>query len=416
MRQPLCMRPAVVVRALVMCALAFSLLWSDSGRAAPIEPRADVELFAREGCPRCDEAKRFVAELEGRRPGLRAIVSDVVEDRTALDRLRAIAEGQSTAAVSVPAFYVRGVLVVGYAGRDATGRHIEALLDNAPPPPTAAGEPAASCPLTPPTPSTSEQPPCPVDGAGPSAGVVDVPVFGRLDVRDLGLPAFTVLLGLVDGFNPCATWVLLFLLSFLATLRSRAKMLLIAGVFVLVSGLAYFAFMAAWLNFFLLVGASRAAQIALGAIAVLAGSVHVKDFFAWKRGVSLSIPESVKPGIYARMRAVVRAESLPAALAAACLLAVMVNVVELLCTAGLPALYTQLLVEKRLPAWKHYAYLGLYNVAYMADDMVMVGVAVVTLSRRRLQEKEGRWLKLLSGAIMVLLGLLLLFKPTWLAT
>ncbi|XXT21261.1 glutaredoxin domain-containing protein [Sorangium sp. So ce429] len=399
------------MRALVACVLAFSLLWSVPGRAAPIEPRADVELFTREGCPRCDEAKRFLTELEGRRSGLRTIVADVVEDRAALDRLRAIAEGQSTAALSVPAFYVRGVLVVGYAGRDVTGRRIEALLDRAPPPPAAAGEPAASCPLAP------EQPPCPAaDGATPQPGVVDVPVLGRLDARDLGLPAFTVLLGLVDGFNPCAMWVLLFLLSFLATLRSRAKMLLIAGVFVLVSGLAYFAFMAAWLNFFLLVGASRAVQTALGAIAVLAGSIHIKDFFAWKRGVSLSIPESVKPGIYARMRAVVRAESLPSALAAAVVLAVMVNVVELLCTAGLPALYTQLLAEERLPAWKHYAYLGLYNVAYMADDMVMVGVAVATLSRRKLQEKEGRWLKLLSGAIMVLLGLLLLLKPDWLAT
>lgn len=390
--------------------LVFALLWSGPGRAAPIEPRADVELFTREGCPRCDEAKQFLAELEGRRPGLRTIVADVVEDRAALDRLRTIAEGQSAAAVSVPAFYVRGVLVVGYAGHDLTGRRIEALLDSAPPPPAATGEPAASCPLAP------EGPPCPADGAAPRPGVIDVPVFGHLDARDLGLPAFTLVVGLVDGFNPCAMWVLLFLLSFLATLRSRTKMLVIAGVFVIVSGFAYFAFMAAWLNFFLLVGASRAVQIALGVVAVLAGSVHIKDFFAWKRGVSLSIPESVKPGIYARMRAVVRAESLAGALAAASVLAVMVNVVELLCTAGLPALYTQVLAEERLPVWKHYAYLGLYNLAYMADDMVMVGVAVATLSRRKLQEKEGRWLKLLSGAIMTLLGLLLLLKPDWLAT
>ncbi|WP_437569719.1 glutaredoxin family protein [Sorangium sp. So ce542] len=196
-----------------------------------------MELFTRKGCPRCDEAERFVAELEGRRPGLRTLVADIVEDRAALDRLRAIAEAQSTAAVSVPAFYVRGVLVVGYAGPDVTGRRVEALLDSAPPPPAEAGEPDASCPLAP------EQPPCPAGGAAPP-GVVDVPVLGRLEARDLGLPAFTVLLGLVDGFNPCATWVLLFLRSSLATLRSRAKMLLIAGVFVLVSGLAYFAVMA----------------------------------------------------------------------------------------------------------------------------------------------------------------------------
>jgi len=238
--------------------------------------------------------------------------------------------------------------------------------------------------------------------------------LGSISVSRLGLPLFTVLVGLVDGFNPCAMWVLIFLLSVLVGLNDRLKMALIAGVFVLVSGLAYFAFMAAWLTVFQLIGLVRWAQVVLGLLALIMGGIHIKDFFAFKKGLTLSIPEGAKPGLYDRIRKVVSAPSLGAALAGAIVLAVLVNIIELLCTAGLPALYTQILLYRQYPPWKNYAYLGLYNLAYMADDSLMVVVAVSSLSRRRLQEREGRWLKLLSGLVVVCLGLLLLFRPDWL--
>jgi hypothetical protein len=109
-------------------------------------------------------------------------------------------------------------------------------------------------------------------------------------------------LGLLDGFNPCAMWVLLFLLSLLVHLQSRTRMALIAGVFVLVSGAVYYAFMAAWLNVFLVVGMSAALRWTLGGLALAMGGVNIKDFFAWNRGFSLSIPASAKPGLYARAR------------------------------------------------------------------------------------------------------------------
>ena len=92
-------------------------------------------------------------------------------------------------------------------------------------------------------------------------------------------------------------------------------------------------------------------------------------------------------------------------------LAVVVNMVELLCTAGLPALYTQILTMQDLPAWKNYAYLALYIVAYMLDDSILLAIVVVTLSHRKLQEKEGRWLKLISGLVIFLLGIVMIFKP-----
>jgi hypothetical protein len=188
-------------------------------------------------------------------------------------------------------------------------------------------------------------------------------------------------------------------------------MVAIAGTFVLISGLVYFAFMAMWLNVFMLVGALTSVRITLATIAIAVGAIHVKDFFAFKKGITLSIPESAKPGIYDRVRRIVSAENLVGAVLGAAVLAVLVNIVELLCTAGLPAIYTNILTAQQFSLWQNYAYLLLYNLAYMFDDGLMVTIVVVTLGRRKMQETHGRWLKLVSGCIILGLGIVMLVAP-----
>jgi cytochrome c biogenesis protein CcdA len=172
--------------------------------------------------------------------------------------------------------------------------------------------------------------------------------------------------------------------------------------------------MAAWLNLFLVIELSAPLRIALGAVALAIGAIHVKDFVAPGRGLTLSIPDSAKPGIYARVRSVLRADTLAPSLAAVATLAVAVNFVELLCTAGLPAMYTAILAQHELGSAAYYAYLGLYIVGYLADDSLMVAAAVFALSSRRLTERAGRWLKLASGAAMLVLGAVLMLRPEWL--
>jgi hypothetical protein len=220
--------------------------------------------------------------------------------------------------------------------------------------------------------------------------------------------------GLLDGFNPCAMWVLLFLLSLLVHLRDRRRMAWIAGTFVLVSGAVYYAFMAAWLNVFLVVGLTGAVRSGLAALALVVALVHLKDFFWGLRGPSLSIPASAKPGLYARMRQVMQTPTLPLALLAVSALALVVNVFELLCTAGLPAMYTAILTQQALAPAAHYANLGLYILGYVADDTLMVASAVWALSSQKLTETHGRWLKLVSGLVMLALGLVIALRPQWL--
>lgn len=370
----------------------------------PAADTVDVEVFTREGCPRCAAARAFLDQLAQERPGLRVRYLDVVRQRQALERLTALSAARG-GVPGVPSFLIGGRLLVGFDREETTGRTLRALIEGTGAAPGPQAEAALCAPEAPEA--------CPSEPADP--GSVEAPLLGRISARSLGLPVFTLALGLVDGFNPCAMWVLLFLLSLLVNLRSRARMVAVAGTFVAVSGLFYFLFMAAWLNVFLLVGLSRGAQVTLGLLAIAIGAVNVKDFAALGRGISLSIPESARPGIYARVRRLLQAPTAWQAVGGAVALAVMVNTVEALCTAGLPVAYTSVLASHHLPAWRHYAYLALYNVAYVADDTLMLAVAVITLRQTKLQERGGRALKLLSGLAMLGLGAVLLLAPGWLA-
>jgi hypothetical protein len=177
----------------------------------------------------------------------------------------------------------------------------------------------------------------------PAATIIDLPLVGAVDPGSLSLPMLTLVLAGLDAFNPCAFFVLLFLLSMMAHQKSRARMLAIGGVFVTISGLMYFAFMATWLNVFQLFGHLAWVTLAAGALAVFVGAVNVKDFFWFEKGLTLSIPESKKPDIFRRTRAILAADRLPAMLAATVVLAIAANFYELLCTAGFPMVYTRLL-------------------------------------------------------------------------
>jgi glutaredoxin len=394
-------------RFLILGLLAAWIASAPAARAEPLWPSVTIEVFTREGCPHCDDAKQFLADLHQERPDLQIVLHDIGKDSVALKRLQELATQLGVGIPGVPAFYLQGELLIGYAGPDTTGARLRALLNQSHPSIQEQGTPAGTC-------LPKEGPGCVqenFDTAADSEAVVLLFLGYRLTVHQLGLPLFTLILGLLDGFNPCSLWVLILMLSMLASLKDRLKMVLIAGTFVAVEGLAYFAFMAAWLNMFLFIGLSRASEVILGVIASIAGVINLKDFWAFGRGISLSIPAAAKPGVYAKLRRILQAENLTGALVGAVVLAGLVQLVELLCTTGFPALYTRILTSRQLDRGTYYGYLLLYNLAYMLDDVMVLAIGVITLSQRRLQEKEGRWLKLLSGVVMLGLGIYLIVAP-----
>lgn len=240
---------------------------------------------------------------------------------------------------------------------------------------------------------------------------ISIPFIGDVYPSEINLPLLTIMVGGLDGINPCAIWVLCFLMSFLIYMRDKKRMLIVGVTFVITSGIVYFMFMAAWLNFFLLVGYVDVMRIAIAILAITVGIINVKDFFFFKRGVSLTIPDSKKPSLMKRMRGLLKKESTFALILGTMALAFFANLIELLCTAGFPAIYTRILTLNALSALKYYLYLVLYNAVYVVPLMIIVVSFVVTMGRRKFTERQGRILKLVSGAIMLLLGLIMLLKP-----
>lgn len=340
-----------------------------------------LEVFVRDGCPHCSLAKEYLTTLAAQRPELEISVRPVDKDTSARDDLLRYSQNANIWPPGVPMFVMDGEVLMGFDSTEETGPELLDLVDRR----------------------------LVVDNT------VDTGLFGTLSLERLGLPAFTLALGLLDGFNPCATWVLLFLLSLLVHLHDRKRMAIVAGTFVVVSGLVYYAFMAAWLNVFLLVGISATLQMVLGVIALMIGIINVKDFIRPSEGFSLSIPDSAKPGIYTRMRKVLNTESILLAMGGVAMLAIVVNFIELICTAGFPAVYTSILTQQGVSSSSYYGYLGLYIVGYVVDDTLMVTLAVVALSSRKLSAKTGQWLKLISGIVMLGLGLTMIFRPEWLS-
>jgi thiol-disulfide isomerase/thioredoxin len=349
-------------------------------------------------CPHCREAHPFVEELEDRYDWLRVHWLQVNgDDPAAVDTAIAVADSIGQTIPAVPTFLYCETMQTGYDDEDGIGALLDTELQACHTQLVATHFPDGT-----PVPTTA----APEDDEG-----VTLPIIGRVDAGAVSLPIFTVTVAGLDAFNPCAFFVLLFLLSLLVHAKSRTRMAVIGGVFVLFSGLIYFAFMTAWLNVFLITGTLRWITLVAGAVAVVIALFNIKDYFAPGTGASLSIPESAKPGLFKRMRTLAAADRYPAILAGTVTLALAANSYELLCTAGLPMAFTRVLTLNDLPTSTYYAYLLLYNVIYVIPLLVIVGVFVWALGSRKLQEHEGRTLKLLSGTMMLGLGLVLLLAP-----
>ncbi len=353
--------------------------------------RVKLYFFRSETCPHCARAEPFIRDLAGRHAWLDIDSREVTGSAANLELFGLLAARVGETIQGVPAFFICGEMIVGFDSAAGIGRVIERRAVDCQTRLTADSDPAVA--------------------EAPPDARVELPLLGAMDAAALSLPVLTLVLGGLDAFNPCAFFVLLFLLSLLVHARSRARMALVGGVFVVFSGLLYFVFMAAWLNLFLVLERGRLVVLAAGLIAVVLGLVNVKDFVSFRKGPTLSIPEQAKPGLFARMRGLISAESLPALLTGTVVLATAANSYELLCTSGLPMVYTRILTLAQLPETTYYLYIAAYNVIYMIPLTAIVVVFTATLGRRKLTEGQGRALKLLSGLMMLGLGLVLLIAP-----
>lgn len=358
--------------------------------------KVHVYLFYKEGCPHCASEESFLERLQQKYPELEIKSFEILECTENANMYTEMCEAYGTRPYGVPTTFIGGEYVIGYVNDDTTGKTIEEKIKHCI---------EFGCISPEEKLKTYRGETC-----APS-DIVTLPFFGDVDVSKIGLLAFSAMIGVLDGFNACAMWVLCFLLTLLIYSGSRKRVFLIGVTFIFISGLVYFLFMAAWMNLFLFVGYLPIIRLVIGGMAIIFGAINVKDFFFFGRGVSLIIPKSAKPGIFRKIRQLVRPTAVPATLIGAATLAVGVNFVELLCTAGFPMIFTGVLTAHRLSAVAYYFYLFVYILFYMLDDMAIFSVVVVTMSSKRFVEKYGKISKLISGIVILILGILMIFKP-----
>ena len=241
-----------------------------------------------------------------------------------------------------------------------------------------------------------------------------VPFWGEISTANFSLPAITILIGVLDGFNPCAMWTLLFLISLLIGMQNRRRMWILGSAFIIASAAVYFLFMAAWLNLIIFLGFIIWVRIGIGLVAVGGGAYNLKEYFINKEAVCKVTNTEERKKVFQRLKEITQEKSFWLALGGIILLAFAVNLVELVCSAGFPAVYTQILALSNLPAWQYYGYLLLYILFFLIDDLFVFLVAMTTLRITGITSKYTRYSHLIGGILMLLIGLILIFRPAWL--
>lgn len=243
---------------------------------------------------------------------------------------------------------------------------------------------------------------------------IKIPIIGQVSLKNLSLPAITVILGFVDGFNPCAMWTLVFLITLLLAMEDRWRMWILGLAFVIASGALYFTAMVAWLNIIIFLGFIIWIRIGIGAVALVAGYFSMRDFFTHKDKVCKVTRDPKRVIIMDKLKAIAQKPQFWLALIGIIVLAGAVNLVEMLCSAGLPTIFNQILAINDLPRWQYYLYILGYIFFYMLDDLVVLIIAMATLRTTTFGAKYVRISRLVGGVVMIIIGILMIVKPEWL--
>ena len=365
------------------------LLFTGQQAAKPITAGGlEVHYFHFPDCPDCEEQKPFNERLASTYPAIHLIYHDATElqEYNLLSQMLANL-GAEEEAPEFPVTIFGELTFTGWDSAETTGADIEKALQQCL---------AGNCPK-----AESQKP----------WAEITLPMVGKITPSDYSLHSLAITLGLVDGFNPCAMWVLAYLISLIVTLKDRRKIWLLVGSFVFASGVLYFLFMTAWLNAFLLIGYLRPVTIVIGLIALGAGVLNVREFIKTKGAIVCEVgDEESRKKTMTRIEKVVLSPLTLATIAGIVVLAFVVNSIEFLCSAALPAIFTHVLSLSNLSTFQYYAYILLYDFFFMLTALIIFGSAAFAMTSS-LGDRFAKYCRPLGGTILLVLGVLLLFAP-----
>ncbi|MFA5930360.1 MAG: hypothetical protein WC861_05750 [Candidatus Micrarchaeia archaeon] len=375
----------LAIAAAALYALAYS------ATVEPVAPQQffgnatlDVHFFYHPACPHCKEQMPYNQQIAQEYPDAKWIYHDT-SDPAQVELMKGMLSVLGRKQEGVPTTIINKTVIVGFDRAATPGKIRDALAANG------AGNGSNT--------------------AAPQKKTITLPLVGTIDPYAYSLPALAVTLGLIDGFNPCAMWVLVYLISITLTLNDRRKFLLIVGTFLFASGALYFLIMAAWLNAFLFVGLVRPVMIAVGAIALYWGITTLRELWKNKGAIACKVDDPKgKRKLAGEIEALLSSPLSIATFAGLVVLAFTINSIEFVCSSAIPAVFTSVLSLSNISALEHYFYIFVYVVMYMLDDIIVFALAYFAVGGT-LGNRIASWGNAIGAVILIALGLVLLFAP-----
>ncbi len=371
---------------------------------SPADNLIDVHLFWSLGCPHCRLEKEFLTKLQAQFPQVRLHTYEISSSPENQELLQKVAQLLKINVTGVPVTIIGNRYFIGWLDESTTGASITAAVQE-----YLSG---SYTDLVGNLATTETSPIQPPEKHIPET--ITLPVFGEIHTRSVSLPLFTIMMGAVDGFNPCAMWVLIFLIGLLVGLEDRLRMWILGGTFIVASAGIYFLFMTAWLNLLLFLGFIFWVRILVGIVALGAGFFNLKEYFRSSPGVCKVTSSDKRQRVFQKLKDITQQQKFWLAMGGIIALAFVVNLVELICSASLPVVYLQVLTMNKISSWQYYLYILLYIFIFMLDDLIVYIAAMTTLKVTGLTGKYSRLSNLLGGLAMVIIGFLIIIKPEWL--
>lgn len=385
--------------------------WGEQTTWAETE-KIPIEVFVREGCQHCKDEEDFFVKLNLRRDDFLVRFHDIGapihyehwQQLTTLENLPKV----------TPITLVGNKIIQGFGSAETTGKRIEDLIEKSIGKNTmnfeefiAAGGSGQI--------ESVEGGTCD-DGSGVCSTdyepfLITIPIWGKtVDAKQYSLPTMAVLLGFVDGFNPCAMWVLVTFLIVLMEVGSRRKMWEIAGIFILAEAIMYYLILTVWLTLWDFVGLDQFITPLVGLIAIGGGSFFL---YEWKTsdGTCKVTNVNQRAQTSQRIRKLVNAELTILTVLGILALAFSVNIIEFACSIGIPQAFTKILELSHYDFWARQGVMALYILFYMVDDMIVFGIALYSMEKLGLTTKYSRLSNLIGGILMLILGSILIFNP-----
>lgn len=243
---------------------------------------------------------------------------------------------------------------------------------------------------------------------------LNIPVIGTVNLKDMSIPVIAILIGLVDGFNPCAMWVLIFLITMLFDYPSRKKMWILGCTFLFTSAFIYFLFMISFLKVATFINSINILKLLIAIFALVFGGFNIYRYFKTKDVGCDVVDKNKRRKIINRIKNILSSKSFALAIGGIILLAISVNLIELLCSMGLPVMFTEILAYNNITGVKNILYIILYIIFFLIDDLIVFFIAMKTLKITAISNKYSKYSHLIGGLIMIAIGLLMILKPEWL--